>query len=333
MLHAVQQRPYLVAATPSSRYMTRFNPFKQPKTRPFENNFTELRAVLPHPPQFVEFRISQTLLWALIISLLLHLLLLLRLHWHTPPVSPLINAGGSQQPLTVNINPNVPLTATRAAPAPKNTATQTERILSVPVIHPTPHALVLPPHSTRHPVVRQPVPRPPTVRPSPSPRPNPATTATDMSSYIKMQRARNHANNPDEDNSADDTSTPSPAPTDSRMANITRNLQDNGGGGVFQITSMNSENATFIFRGWDHATWSNPIKQVFSVQATDQVDIEHAIVRKMISIIRQKHPGDFDWESRRLGRVVTLSAAPENNTGLEEFLLKEFFYDYNNGVH
>jgi hypothetical protein len=315
--------------------MTHFNPFKQPKTRPFENNFTELRAILPHPPQFVEFRISQTLLWALIISLLLHLLLLLRLHWKTPPISPLVNAG-SQQPLTVNLNPNVPLTATRAAPAPKNTATQTERILSVPVIHPTPHALVLPPHSTRHPVVRQPVPRPPTVRPSPSPRPNPATTATDMSSYIKMQRARNHANNPDEDNSADDNNDNSASNSgkDARMARITKNLQDDGGGGIFQITSMNSETATFIFRGWDHATWSNPIKQTFMVQATDNVDVEHAIVRKMIAIIREKHPGDFDWESRRLGRVVTLSAAPENNAGLEAFLLKEFFYDYSgNGVH
>lgn len=318
--------------------MSRFNPFKQPKSRLFENNFTELRAVLPHPQQFVEFRISQTLLWAIIISLLLHLLLLLRLHWKTPPVSPLVNAG-SQQPLTVNLNPRVPLTATHATSAPKSTPSATEHILSVPVIRPTPHALILPPRPTHH-TSRQPSPHAPTPRRAvPTLRPNPASTATDMSSYINMVRARNHADNADastdnsNDNSDNSDNSASNSGKDARMARITKNLQDDGGGGIFQITSMNSETATFIFRGWDHATWSNPIKQMFSVQATDQVDVEHAIVRKMIAIIREKHPGDFDWESRRLGRVVTLSAAPENNTGLENFMLKEFFYDYGNGVH
>ena len=45
----------------------------------------------------------------------------------------------------------------------------------------------------------------------------------------------------------------------------------------------------------------------------------------MIELIRTHYPGDFSWESRRLGRVVTLSARPQDSQELEAFLKKEFF--------
>jgi hypothetical protein len=45
----------------------------------------------------------------------------------------------------------------------------------------------------------------------------------------------------------------------------------------------------------------------------------------MIAIIREHEQNDFVWESRRLGRYVTLSARPRDNDGLEEFMLAEFF--------
>ena len=50
-----------------------------------------------------------------------------------------------------------------------------------------------------------------------------------------------------------------------------------------------------------------------------------AVVRRMIAIIRQHEPGDFVWESQRLGRNLTLSARPADQAGLEEFMLQEFF--------
>ena len=45
----------------------------------------------------------------------------------------------------------------------------------------------------------------------------------------------------------------------------------------------------------------------------------------MIEIIRRHYNGDFNWESQRLDRVITLSARTADTEGLEEFLVKEFF--------
>ncbi len=45
----------------------------------------------------------------------------------------------------------------------------------------------------------------------------------------------------------------------------------------------------------------------------------------MITLIRQHYTGDFRLESRRQGAVVILSAAPQNNEELEEYLYREFF--------
>ncbi|MDA8328116.1 MAG: hypothetical protein M0Z83_03985 [Betaproteobacteria bacterium] len=273
----------------------------------FEDNFPELRAALPHSPRYVEFRMRQSLVWAVLISLLVHLFLLLWLHNPIQPLAPQANEG-SQAPLDVRLNPSVPLitpepkTTTppqpvnqpKTPPPPRNVHRQSVPVLSVP---------------TRQPAVHQ------TSRPAP-----PAVNnATDMSSYINMKRALNHT--------PQETSAPSAGTEDARSANIARNLQDNGGGGIFRITSLDDNSATFIFRGWDNATWSNPTRQSFEVKADDHTDIEHAIVRKMIAIIRLKHKTTIDWESHRLHQVVTISVRPEDNAELENFLLQEFFYD------
>jgi hypothetical protein len=53
--------------------------------------------------------------------------------------------------------------------------------------------------------------------------------------------------------------------------------------------------------------------------------IEVAVVRKMISIIREYAKEDFTWESQRLGRDVQLSARLSDNAGLEDFMMQEFF--------
>ena len=45
----------------------------------------------------------------------------------------------------------------------------------------------------------------------------------------------------------------------------------------------------------------------------------------MIVLIRSHYTGDFFWESHRLGRTVTLSARAEDNDGLEDFMMREFF--------
>jgi hypothetical protein len=45
----------------------------------------------------------------------------------------------------------------------------------------------------------------------------------------------------------------------------------------------------------------------------------------MITLIREHYDGNFNWESQRLGRSVVQSARPEDNAGLEAFLMMEFF--------
>ena len=118
-----------------------------------------------------------------------------------------------------------------------------------------------------------------------------------------------------------------PSDSEATEANINRNLRftpGGGVGGVFQILSKSTRTAEFAFNGWQpdrDRRW----REVIEVDAGLGGDIDRAIVRRMIQLIREHYTGDFRWESRRLGRVVTLSARPEDNEGLEDFLIKEFF--------
>jgi hypothetical protein len=96
------------------------------------------------------------------------------------------------------------------------------------------------------------------------------------------------------------------------------------GGGVFQITHMGYDYAEFIFYGWNREILRNT-KQQIEVRQGNNSDIRTAVVRKMISIIRQHEQEDFQWDSHRLGRSIVLSARARDNSGLEEFMLREFF--------
>ncbi|MFZ6755396.1 hypothetical protein ACO0KY_18710 [Undibacterium sp. Dicai25W] len=111
-------------------------------------------------------------------------------------------------------------------------------------------------------------------------------------------------------------------------ANVRHSMQQaagrDGTNGVFQIISMSTRVGSFSFRGWkptSGSTW----KQTIEVDAGLGGDLQLAMIRRMIELIRSHYPGDFSWESRRLGRVVTLSARPQDSEQLEAFLRKEFF--------
>lgn len=98
----------------------------------------------------------------------------------------------------------------------------------------------------------------------------------------------------------------------------------NQGGGVFQIRRLGISDAEFQFYGWNKNI-GRTAAQTIEVQRGNNPDIQIAIVRKMISIIREHETGDFTWDSRKLGRTLNLSARPADNAGLEEVLLREFF--------
>jgi hypothetical protein len=96
------------------------------------------------------------------------------------------------------------------------------------------------------------------------------------------------------------------------------------GGGVFQVTRLNYSDAELLFFGWNKEIRRNTTQRI-EVRKGEHSDIEVAVVRRMIAIVREYESGDFRWESRRLGRDVMLSARPRDNAGLEDFLMREFF--------
>src|SRR5450759_17806 len=149
---------------------------------------------------------------------------------------------------------------------------------------------------------------------------------TDLMSYIraKKQRAQESEDNAARENAAASANARGPSADELRDANIRRNLQQQGTSGIFDIRHKTLERAQFSFRGWKNDYYNSRL-ELIDVEVGPDGNIDLAIVKKMIEIIRREYNGDFNWESQRLGRVVVLSARIEDNTGLEEFLMREFF--------
>ena len=200
---------------------------------------------------------------------------------------------------------------------------------------------IVPEPVLREPVVREPAPvrhrvappriaatrvAPPVVTqpevPAPPAQEEHAQTRFDMAALIAARRAQRRAA---EQASAQEQE-PQPS-ADPGATAIQRNLMmsgDDGVGGIFEILYKGTSTAQYAFNGWrpdTHRQW----REVIEVTTPAGGDIELAIVRSMIQLIRSHYDGDFRWDSRRLGRVVTLSARIEDNGYLEEFLMREFF--------
>jgi hypothetical protein len=117
------------------------------------------------------------------------------------------------------------------------------------------------------------------------------------------------------------------------LANIAESLKGANGvrrdntGGVFQIRRLGFRNAEFMFYGWSTTSRRNSMRLV-TVEQGAEVDIQIAVVNKMIEIIREEKSDNFIWESHRLGKQITLSARPEYSADLQQFLIQEFFPDY-----
>lgn len=105
---------------------------------------------------------------------------------------------------------------------------------------------------------------------------------------------------------------------------ITFGYDPSRSGGIFTIESLGYDYAEFTFIGWN-SDIRRRTKQLIEVRKGNNSDIRLAVVRKMISLIRELEPVQFDWESQRLGRSVTLSSLMRDNAGLEDFMMQEFF--------
>lgn len=262
----------------------------------------------------------------LVLSLLLHGLLILVPR--SEPQQPKEQSLAPQMPLTVRlVQPAAPtpaVTPPQPVPSPQPRPAQRSRpaIALAKPLPPIPRELAPPP----------PLPTPePTPEPVPAPTPAPATEEPlDMTAMLNAKRARRAAEQAASRGSAEATQgSAESAPNDVALANIKHSLQTSSGardgtGGVFQIVSKGVRSGQFVFRGW-MAGARNNWRQTIDVDAGLNGDIDRAIVRRMIVLIRSHYPGDFNWESHRLGRVIVLSARQKDNAELEDFLMQEFF--------
>jgi len=212
-----------------------------------------------------------------------------------------------------------------------------------PVPEPLPAPKAPPPRETRAVIAARPRPRnalpefavPPRETPE-APPPPPAAEppkpappiAGDLASYIEARRR-----------ARGDPGTSPSEETESERRNriVASNLpvtqspltgQDRKrGGGLFQITRMTYDDAEFHFFGFSKDA-GRRAPQSIEVRLGANADMRIAIVRRMIELIRVTERGDISWDSYRLGRVVEISARPEDNAGLEDFMMHEFFDQY-----
>lgn len=262
---------------------------------------SQVRAVPVHRRNFTT---------ALVLSLMAHAILLGWPRHARPPGAESIELA----PL------NVEIVEARAPPAAE--VLKEPPPAAVPTVPPRaiPPPRRLSPPSSRPPI--EPTPRP---EPRPAPPPPAAQTRFDMAALIEARRARRRE--VEAEAARGEPADRTPSENDIASANINRNLRMSpreGVGGVFQILHMGTRSAEFAFNGWRPDT-DRQWREVIEVAAAPGVDLEHAIVRRMIELIRSHYTGDFRWESHRLGRVIVLSARPEDNDGLEDFLIREFF--------
>lgn len=273
---------------------------------------------LPREGAYLELRIRRSTLVAMLASLLVHVVLLFiftQQHQRIgkPP------AQAIQAPLVVRLSPLTP-PQPQAALSPPSKAPEIARHQA-----PKPRLHITPPHAPPKAVIA--TAKPELSRPAAPAPPLPAPAShsappTDMMAYVNAARARRHA--AEHENADTSASEHEPSEDEIRLANIKRNLQPQGTNGVFQILSIGIHSAEYSFRGWI-TDYSYSRRQVIEVEAGPHEDIEHAIIRSMIELIRKYYKADFNWESQRLHRVVVLSARPEDNAGLEDFLMREFF--------
>ena len=218
------------------------------------------------------------------------------------------------------LKPNKPA-ARPAEQAPKKTAKTappkfTPRHITMP---PLPNTITVP---EVKPVEEKPQPQPPKEETKAPPQ------EVDMQAYIEAQRKRRGA--PAQTDQAEESE--AARGTRNALANIAaingRGGQDpNETGGVFSVSNKTFSSADLKFRGWNpnfKRRWLTAV----TVERGSEPDIETAIVKKMIELIRKEKTGDFEWDSHRLNRVVTLSARPQDTQELMAFLYKEMFPEY-----
>jgi len=256
------------------------------------------------------------------LSLLVHLAALLLVLQRTHLLAPFEGPDLASERMQVRLAP-IP------GPAPVQTPEPPREVVALPkppARPPRATARAQPPppviaSTTPAPAIRTPAPAAPTV-PTP-PRASPPIEG-DLWSYIQARRRERGA--------------PEAPPIDDQKPDLNASLAANlptpatgvatpdprRGGGIFEIKRMNYDDAAFLFFGWNE-DMGRKTPQLIEVRKGNNSDMRIAVVRKMITIIREHSKGDFVWQSPRRDHDVVLSARLSDNEALEKFLMHDFF--------
>lgn len=279
------------------------------------------------PEEYGKERVSLPRRIAIGVSIALHVAVLLYFMFHTSTIH-IKPPQGKREGEMVYISPLPPQPKATPTITPQKAPTKVSKAAkSKPAPAVQKQAIA---KATPSPTTKQQVIVPPQVAPM-----TPPVQQEDMSSMIQKRQAQRAAeraaNAPPSDAPAAEESEGDRANRIAR-ANIAgaqgaTSGQKDDGGGVFSIVNKTYSRADIKFRGWNgnfKRTWSQQV----TVERGNYPDIETAIVKRMIELIRQEKPGDFVWESHRLGRNVPMSARVADQPELEAFLMKEFFPNY-----
>lgn len=167
--------------------------------------------------------------------------------------------------------------------------------------------------------------------PDPPPKEVRAPAPDDFASVLEARRAQRQQQEEAiaainaQYRSADASSSASDRAAENARRNLAALGRSQGGtGGVFSILDISHRRASYAFNGW-MPNRTNGWREVIEVEAGPDGDVRRAIIRSMIALIRKHYQGNFNWESHRIGRMVVLSARLEDNQGLEDFMMREFF--------
>lgn len=243
------------------------------------------------------------------ITVLLHLLLLaaflLRPHVTKPPA---LTPGGAiayVAPL-----PAKPKPKPRQAPA-KPVARVQERVQMTRL----PDTITLP--------REQPV-QPPPPAPEP-PKVEKVEPEMDMAAMIEARRrARGQVEQPAEESEAE---------RGNRIAraNIAaangRKSGEGGADGAFSVADVTFNSAQVKLNTKFLGSARPSLKQE-TAELGDEIDIETAIVKKLVQMLRKEKFIDFNFTSQRLQRTMPMSTRPEYAPELEAMLMKELFPNY-----
>jgi hypothetical protein len=274
----------------------------------------------------------KTVLAGIILSVLIHAVGL----WVLIERAPLelkVAPGDTDERITVSLAAPPPAPAAEAVPVPPPVA-------SPPA--PAPRKSPAKPPAGKH-VGKKPVDRKPEHKPKAVPNTQPEiarpriSPSDDMFTQLEAARKRRAEANARADEAEPQAAAPAQQSTQSdnsvALANIASSLKHARGrdrrneGGVFEIRDVGYRSAEVVFWGWSASSRRNSMR-LFTVDQGTEVDIETAVVKKIIDVIREEKNGDFIWDSHRLGRSITLSARPQDTAELQQFLLREFFPDY-----